>query len=111
MSKRFAIRYRKDGAIKTCSFVVDDDCASLVRGQIWTVSEDRNGNRYVALPSPPTSKEQFLHKQITECPGGHFVAFKNQNTLDLRRENLLVMPKSKKGTYAQRRRDGMEIAA
>ena len=111
MSKKFSLRYKKNNSIKTCEFIVDDECVALVRGHVWSVNEDRNGNRYVFRPDNRSStKEYFLHKQIAKCSEGFFVSFKNGNTLDLRRENLEVFPNSYKSTYANIRKGMKEVA-
>lgn len=97
-AKKFKINYRQRGVTKELVFIVDQEDAYRVRAGGWRVVPDGQGTPYIRR-SVATGVTEALYAKIVGAKESEFVAFKNGNTLDMRKENLVVMPKSEKAKW------------
>ena len=93
--KRFKLKAKIHGALETIEFVVDDEDAAMVRAGVWHGHMLKGGTWVIRRSMRPSDADSdaSLARLIAKCGANDVVCFVNDNSLDFRKENLVVMTK------------------
>jgi hypothetical protein len=71
--------------------------AQVVKGKVYACASFR------AAMAAPDVQKLYLHREVVDAPFGALVRFRNGDTMDCRRANLIVHPATRRTTISRER--------
>ena len=90
IGKKFTLQAVTQGRVHKVTFIVDKEDAHIVRSHGWTLRKDGDRDTFHIVRKDGKITLGLSH-EITGAPHSERVLHKNDDLLDFRRENLLII--------------------